>query len=90
MKINELNQKPGIENNVKLKETYIQFEKLLSELRKRDLPDKLVMSINKDVEEMNSTSMLGDDMGKRMKRKQTMIIKLLEKEVDIHFEPILR
>ncbi len=83
MKIDDLNQKPGIENNVKLKETYIQFEKLLSELRKRDLPDGLVMSINKDIKEMNSTSISGDDIGKIIKRKQTMIIKLLEKEVKL-------
>ncbi len=53
MKINELNQKPDSEKNVKLKETFIQFEKPLFELRKRDLPDGLVMSINKDIEEMN-------------------------------------
>ena len=83
MKINELNQKPDIEKNVKLKETYVQFEILLIELRKRDLPQGLVMSINKDIDEINSTSISGDNISKRVKKKQTRIIKLLEKEVKL-------
>ena len=47
MKIIELKQNPDINENVKLKEAFTLFEKLLSELRKRDLPDGLVISLNK-------------------------------------------
>ncbi len=83
MKINELDPMPDIEKNVKLKETYVQFEKLLLELRKRDLPDGLMMSINKNIDEMNSTSNSGDDMRKIIKKIQSRIIKLLEKEVKL-------
>ena len=83
MKINELNQKPDIEKNVKLKETYVQFEKLLFELRKRDLADGLVIYINKDIEEINSTSASGDELRKLIKKIQTRIIKLIEKEVKL-------
>jgi len=43
MKIIELNQKTDIDLNVRLKEKYLQFEKLLIELRKRELPDGLVV-----------------------------------------------
>lgn len=83
MKINELNQKSDIVKNVKLEQAYVQFEKLLFELRKRDLPDGLVMSINKDIDEINSTSLSGDDMREIIKKVQTRIIKLLEKEVKL-------
>ena len=83
MKIIELQQKPDIEKNVKLKEAYIQFEKLLFELRKKDLPDGLVMSINKDIEELNTTSSSGDEMRKIIKKIQTKNIKLLEKEIKL-------
>ncbi|HPI19196.1 MAG TPA: hypothetical protein PKY56_02395 [Candidatus Kapabacteria bacterium] len=83
MKINELNQKPDIENDVKLKKVYIQFEKLLFELRKKDLPDGLVTSINDDIEELNSTSASGDELRKVIKKIQAKMIKILEKEVKL-------
>ena len=83
MKIKELNQKPGIDKNVKLKETYLQFEKLLIELRKKELPDGLVGSINNDIEDLNSTSSAGDELRKIVKKKQTRITRLLEKELKL-------
>jgi len=83
MKINDLNPKPDFEKNLKLKETYVKFEKLLIELRKRDLPDGPVISINKEIDEMNSTSISGDDMRKSIKKIQSRVIKLLEKELKL-------
>lgn len=83
MRINDLNQIPDIGNNVKLKETYVQFENLLIELRKRELPDGLVISVNKDIEEVNAACVTGSDVRKIIKKKQGRIIKLLEKEVKL-------
>jgi len=83
MKIIELNQKPDIDLNVRLKEKYLQFEKLLIELRKRELPDGLVMSINKDIEDLNSISCSGDELRKLVRTKQTSIIKILENELKV-------
>ena len=83
MKIIELNQIPDIAENVKLKEAYIQFEQLLSELRKRELPEGLLMSINKDIQEINSTSIRGFEMRKLITKNQTRIIKILEKEIKL-------
>ncbi len=83
MIIKELTPKPEIDKNIKLKEAFSQFEKLLAELRKRDLPDSLVESINQDIEELNSTSVSGDELRKMLKIKQTGIIKLLEKELKL-------
>ena len=83
MTINELMQKPEIDSNIKLREAYLQFEKLLSELRKRDLPDSLLISINKDIEELNSSSSSGDKLRKMVKDKQTGILKVLEKDLKL-------
>jgi len=83
MEIIELNQKPGIDTNVKLKEAYIQFESLLFEMRKKDLPERLVRSINQDIEALNSTSISGYAMRKIIKKTQTKMIKLLEKELKL-------
>ncbi|HSQ47388.1 MAG TPA: hypothetical protein VLM44_10790, partial [Lutibacter sp.] len=83
MKIIELNQKPGIDKNVKLKEAYLQFEKLLIELGKKELPDELVVSINKDIADLNAISGTGDELKKIVKKKQSGIIKLLEKELKL-------
>jgi hypothetical protein len=80
MILNELDQTPGIMKDVKLKETYFQFQKLLSELRKRDLPEGLVMSINQDIEALNASA---DDWKKQARKVQTRIIKLLEKEMKL-------
>lgn len=83
MEIKELNQKPGIEKNVKLEETYLQFERLLIELRKKRLTDGLVVAINNDIEDLNSTSSSGDELKKIVKKKQARIIALLEKELKL-------
>lgn len=81
MKINTLNQRTDLDNHAKLKETFGQFEKLLFELQKRDLPNALAISINKDIEEINATASSENDFLKVIKRKLTGILKLLEKEV---------
>lgn len=83
MKLIELHQKPDIDKNIKLQEAYIEFEKLLLELREKDLPDGLVLSINKDIEELNASSSLGDELRKIIKKIQTKNIKLLEKEIKL-------
>ena len=83
MKINELNQRPGIDKNVKLLETYLQFEKLLIELRKRELPVELVVLINRDIEDLNSISNSGVELRKMVRKKQSRIIRLLEKELKL-------
>jgi hypothetical protein len=83
MKIVELNQNIELEKNAKVKELYFQFEKLLIELRKKELPDGVVLSINKEVEDLNTTSCSGSELRKILKEKQTRIIKLLEKELKL-------
>jgi len=83
MKIIELNKIPGIHENAKFEEAYLQYEQLLSELRKRELTEALAMSINKDIQEINSTETSGYEMRKLITKLQTRMIKLLEKEIKL-------
>ena len=83
MNISELKKKPAIDKNIKLEATYLQFEKLLIELRKKVVPDEIVITINKDIEELNAFSGSGDELRKIVRKKQTRIIKLLEKELKL-------
>jgi hypothetical protein len=61
----------------------LQFEKFLTELRKKELPDGLVMAINKDIEALNTTSGSGNERRKSIRKIQTRLIKLIEKEVKL-------
>ena len=83
MEIIELEEKDNIVENAKLKRIYLQFEELLKELRKRELPQNIVESINLEIEDTNSTSHADKKLKKILKQKQTKIIKLLEKELKV-------
>jgi hypothetical protein len=82
MIITELNQPLDIDKNIKLKELYLKFDALLTELRKRILPESIVTSINNHIEELNSNSEIGV-LIKMFKQKQAKIIKLLEQKLKL-------
>jgi len=79
MKLHELIHRTDIED-FKLDELYAQFKKLLIELEKRELPDEIVVLLNKDVDEINAFSNSGKELRKQIKQKLRKIIKLLEKD----------
>jgi hypothetical protein len=83
MEIKELYQNPVIDKNVQVQEMSLQFEKLLTELRKKKLPDGLVMAINKEIEPLNTTYGSGNERRKSIRKIQTRLIKLIEKEVKL-------
>nr|WP_315151937.1 hypothetical protein [uncultured Flavobacterium sp.] len=83
MNIIELKERQNISDNIKLNRIHVQFGELLKELRKKDLPQKIIESINLDIEELNSTSLTSNDFIKLTKQKQTKIIKVIEKELKI-------
>ena len=83
MEINELIQNPKITENAKLNESYIQFGKLLNELRKRELPDSVVKAINEEIDDMNSISESEKSINKKISEKRTRIVKLIEKELKL-------
>ena len=83
MNIIELKDRQNLSDDSKLSRIYIQFGELLNQLRKKNLPQNIIVVVNQDIEELNTTSFTGNDFRKLIKQKQTKIIKLLEKELKI-------
>ena len=83
MKIKELNKRPIIAQNRKLNRKYIQFDKLINELRNKELPTEIGSSINKDIDLINSISDSGKELGKQIRKSQSRILKLIEKELKL-------
>lgn len=84
MTIIKLRGVKNLESDIRLNQLYNQFDVLLSELRKRELPDAVVETINKEVEEINtSDSLTTNDLRKVIKKKQTAILRLIEKDLKL-------
>ena len=74
----------NLESDIRLSQLYNQFDVLLSEVRNKQLPDAIAETINKEVEEINtSNSLTTNDLRKIIKKKQTAILRLLEKELKL-------
>jgi hypothetical protein len=56
MKIKGLVNSPAIKKDNKLKKKYENFDKLISELNKKEIPSEIVNLINQDIDEVNSFS----------------------------------
>ena len=80
MDIVNLKERQDISSDVKLSQIYSQFGKLLRELEKKKLSQKIIESINQDVQEINASSLTGNELRSFVKLKQTKLIKQLEKE----------
>lgn len=81
MNITALNERTGLaQDSIPL---YAQLEKLLNELRQKELPDPVIVQVNKHIEELNAYSSQDREFKKRVKKKQTEILKLVEKELKL-------
>lgn len=83
MEIKGLEERPRIHQNKKLLGAYTQFDKLLTELKKKELPDKIVISINNGIDQINSISKSEKELRKQLRVTQSSILKLLEKELQL-------
>lgn len=83
MEINELKKRKGIGENKQLIDTYIQFEKLLTQLRKRKLPDEVVQAINTNLDLIDPDPGTEEDLRKQLRKTQSDILKLIEKELKL-------
>ena len=81
MEIKELNKRPSIAQNKKLISAYTQFDKLLAELKRKELPDEIVISINNGIDQINSVSESEKELRKQIRKTQSSILKLIEKEL---------
>jgi len=83
MEIIELVNRPNIEQDKKLTNKYAYFEKLIVELNKKEIPSEIADYINKDIEEVNSFSGSNKDLLKLLRKAQSSIFKLVEKELKL-------
>lgn len=80
MKIIELVRRSNIEENKKLVSQYDFLEKLFEELRQKELPLEVIGSINQKLELLNVFSGSDKDLSRLMRKNQSEILQLLEKE----------
>lgn len=83
MNIIDLIERQNISDDIKLSRIYDQLGELLKELRKKELPSKIIESVNQDIEGLNASTLTGNELRKLVKQKQTKILKLIEKELKI-------
>lgn len=83
MEIIELKQREDIANHKTLKYVYPQFGKLLKELRKKDIPTKIIEPINEAVTEINTTGETGKNLQKLVSQKHSEILELVKKELKL-------
>ena len=83
MEIKELTKRPSIGQNKKLICTYDKYDKLLTELKKKELPKEIVNSINTGIDQINSVSGSEKELRKQIRKTQSSILKLIEKELKL-------
>ncbi len=83
MEITELEKRQNIEQNKKLMSSYTSFWKMISELKKKEIPSEIVNSINQFIKDINSFSGSNKDLLKQMRKSRISILKLIEKELKI-------
>ena len=83
MNIKEIDKKSDIGKDKKLMRKFSDFEKLINELKKRDVSSEIVNSVNQDIEDINAFMGSNRDLLKQLRKKQSGIIKLIEKELKL-------
>lgn len=83
MEIKNLNKNNTLEQDKKLNKLYVSFEKLLDELKRREIPSELVHSINLQIEEVNSFSGQNRGLRKQIRKSRSKVLKLIEKELQL-------
>ena len=80
MNIKELKNREDFSNDDKLNRIYSQFGELLNELKKKELSQDVYKLINESVDILNLSTFNGAQLTKLLKKKQTAILKQVEKE----------
>jgi len=83
MTIKDVKYKESFQNDNKLSKLLNQFEVLINELKKKKLPENLVLFINSQIEEVNSIEDSKKSLKNKIKKNQSKIIQQVEKESKI-------
>lgn len=81
--IKELDKRLNIEQDKKLKNKYVYFEKLIDELNKKEIPSEIATTVNQNIEAINSFSGSNKNLKKQIRKSQSNIFKLIEKELKL-------
>ena len=80
MKVVSLKRQKSAFDFPKADELYMQFNDFVDELNSRSIPENTISAINREIEEINSSTEIGVSMKSLIVKKLTAILKLLEKE----------
>jgi len=83
MEIKPLQIKSVFSSEKKLLLKFESFQKLISELNKKDIPVEMASSINKDVDEINRFVGSAKDTSRLLSKRQTQIATMIEKELKL-------
>ena len=81
--IKSLRKRNDIQSDKRLNKAYYQFQKLLTELSKKRLTPEITSAINRFGEEINIKSLANKELKKTLRKHQSSIIALVEKELKI-------
>lgn len=80
MQIKELIDKPNFIEQKKLFQHYSQLEKLLNELKKKDLSKDVIKAVNDEVEHVNASSGSELELRKVIKKRTSRLFKIIEQK----------
>ena len=83
MQIKDLTRREFTIESTRTRNTFLQFEKLLNELRGKNLKIEIIEHINRDIDEINSVIATGDSFRRLIKKRETKIIEILEKTMKL-------
>lgn len=83
MEILKLKRNSKIDEDKKLKKRVATFEKLIDELNKKEIPPEIISSINQEIVTLNSFIGTSKDFKKLLRKTQSNLLRMLEKELKI-------
>ncbi|MEP0266637.1 hypothetical protein [Dokdonia sp.] len=83
MEISTLNTATLLQKDKKLEKKVNAFRGLLKELRERELPESVIISINDHIKEVNALTSSKKAFSKKITKKKSCIINLLHKELKL-------
>lgn len=79
----KLIERPNIAGNLKLNRVYEQLGQLLHVLEQKELTNEVVVLIDKEIENLNSTPDTDQKFGRSVKKVETKIIELVERKLKV-------
>lgn len=83
MKIIDLNNKQNNNQSNKIVKHYSQLERLIIDLKEREITDKIIQSINDEINIINECNGTEKDFLCKVKEAKSNILKLIEKELEL-------